>query len=52
VVAWKAMLGVDLVAFNTLLTKNNQTPLHVSPTALTAPASCTFTPPAPPAPGK
>src|SRR5579864_8307569 len=50
VVAWKAMQGVDLVAFNTLLTKNNQTPMHVAPTALTAPASCTFSPP-PAAPG-
>jgi hypothetical protein len=49
VVAWKAMQGVDVVAFNALLTKNNQTPLHVAPTALTAPVSCTFT--APVAPG-
>ena len=42
------MQGVDVVAFNSLLTKNNQTPLHVAPTKLTAPASCTFTPPAAP----
>jgi len=46
VVAWKAMQSVDLVAFNGLLTKNNVTPLHITPTALTAPVSCTFTPPA------
>jgi len=43
VVAWKTMQGVDLVAFNSLLTKNNQKPLTITPTALTAPASCSFT---------
>jgi photosystem II stability/assembly factor-like uncharacterized protein len=37
--AWKTMLGVDLVGFNSLLTKNNLTPLKITPTAL---ASCTF----------
>jgi photosystem II stability/assembly factor-like uncharacterized protein len=47
--AWKATLGVDLVAFNSLLTKNNQAALKITPTAMTAPASCTFAPPAPPA---
>jgi hypothetical protein len=46
VTAWKAMQMVDLAAFNGVLTKNNQTPLHVAPTALTTPASCAFTPPA------
>lgn len=40
--AWKAMLGIDLVDFNILRTKNNLTPLKVSPTTLTMPASCTF----------
>jgi hypothetical protein len=40
--AWKTMLGVDLVGFNTLLTKNNLTPLKIMPTVVTAPASCTF----------
>jgi hypothetical protein len=40
--AWKMMLGVDLVGFNSLLTKNNLTPLKIAPTALAAPASCTF----------
>src|SRR5205823_6611326 len=40
--AWKAMLGADLVSFNTLLTKNNLTPLKITPTALSAPRSCTF----------
>jgi len=36
------MLGVDLVGFNSLLTKNNLTPLKITPTALAVPASCTF----------
>ena len=40
--AWKTMLGVDLLAFNSLLTKNNLTPLKIAPTAMTAPSSCTF----------
>ena len=40
--AWKTMLGVDLVGFNSLLTKNNLTPLKIMPTSLIAPASCTF----------
>jgi photosystem II stability/assembly factor-like uncharacterized protein len=40
--AWKTMLSVDLVAFNSLLTKNNLTPLRITPTAMAAPASCTF----------
>jgi photosystem II stability/assembly factor-like uncharacterized protein len=39
--AWKTMLGVDLVGFNSLLMKNNLTPLKTT-TALAAPASCTF----------
>ena len=43
--AWGAMLGVDLVGFNSLLTKNNLTPLKITPTALAVPASCTFVPP-------
>ena len=36
------MLGVDMVGFNSLLTKNSLTPLKITPTALTAPTSCTF----------
>ena len=40
--AWKTMLGVDLVGFNSLLTKNNLTPLKITPAALVLPASCTF----------
>jgi photosystem II stability/assembly factor-like uncharacterized protein len=40
--AWKSLLEVDLVAFNTLLTKNNLTPLKITPTSVAAPASCTF----------
>jgi hypothetical protein len=39
--AWKTMLGVDVVGFNSLLTKNNLTPLKTT-TALPVPASCTF----------
>jgi hypothetical protein len=39
---WKTMLGADLVAFNALLTKNNLTPLKITPTAVSAPQSCTF----------
>ena len=35
--AWKTMLGVDLVEFNSLLTKNNLTPLKTT-TALAVPA--------------
>ena len=40
--AWKTMLGMDIVTFNGLLTKNNLTPLKITPTAVAAPASCTF----------
>ncbi|PYS66608.1 MAG: hypothetical protein DMF76_00045, partial [Acidobacteria bacterium] len=40
--AWKTMLSVDLVGFNSLLTKNNLTPLKIAPTALAVPALCTF----------
>jgi len=40
--AWKAMLGTDLVAFNSLLTRNNLTPLGGAPTAVSVPASCAF----------
>jgi hypothetical protein len=39
--AWKTMLGVDVIGFNSLLTKNNLTPLKTT-TALAVPASCTF----------
>jgi photosystem II stability/assembly factor-like uncharacterized protein len=45
--AWQTMLGVDLVGFNSLLTKNNLTPLKITPTALVVPASCTFVWPKP-----
>jgi hypothetical protein len=41
---WKKMLDTDLVEFNTLLTRNNLTPLKLTQTAVNAPASCTFTP--------
>jgi hypothetical protein len=40
--AWQTMLGVDLVNFNSLLTKNNLTPLKITPTATAVPSSCTF----------
>jgi photosystem II stability/assembly factor-like uncharacterized protein len=40
--AWKTMLGVDLVGFNSLLTKNNLMPLKITPSALVSPPSCTF----------
>ena len=40
--AWKTMLNVDLIDFNSLLTKNNLTPLKITPTRLTVPSSCTF----------
>jgi photosystem II stability/assembly factor-like uncharacterized protein len=39
---WSKMLSADLVEFNSLLTKNNLTPLKLTPTAVTPPASCTF----------
>src|ERR1043165_1962573 len=42
---WKTMLDVDLVGFNSLLSKNNLTPLKLAPTALAAQASCTFVSP-------
>jgi photosystem II stability/assembly factor-like uncharacterized protein len=37
--AWKSMLDVDLVAFNSLLTKNNLMPLKITPTSV--PTTCT-----------
>jgi len=49
---WKTTLGVDLVGFNSPLTKNNLTALKITPTALTAPASCTFVWPTATARGK
>ena len=42
--AWKTMLAVDVVGFNSLLTKNNLTPLKITPTALAVPSSCTSAP--------
>src|SRR5205807_8211442 len=39
--AWKTMLGMDLVGFNSLLTKNNLTPLKITPAVLVLRASCT-----------
>ncbi len=44
--AWRTLLSADLGSFNSLLTKSNLTPLKITPTALTAPASCTFVWPA------
>ena len=51
VAAWKKMQSQDLAAFNTLLSRNNLNPLHLSATALNHP-SCTFTTPAAPVPSK
>jgi photosystem II stability/assembly factor-like uncharacterized protein len=48
---WKTTQGADLASFNSLLTRNNQAPMKVTPTALPAPGSCTFVLPAPPAAG-
>jgi photosystem II stability/assembly factor-like uncharacterized protein len=48
--AWKTMLGVDLVGFNSLLAKDNLTPLKLPTTALTVPAPCAFVWPAATAP--
>jgi hypothetical protein len=44
--AWKTMLSADLVGFNNLLTKSNLTPLKITPTTLSVPASCAFVWPA------
>jgi photosystem II stability/assembly factor-like uncharacterized protein len=49
VVAWKQMQGVDLVSFNDQLTKAGKPPIKITPTALTAPASCAYVAPAAPA---
>ncbi len=41
--AWKTMLGADVVNFNSLLTKNNLTPLKITQSAgMTVPVSCKF----------
>jgi hypothetical protein len=40
---WKKMLDADLTDFNSLLTRNNLTPLKLTPTAVVVPTSCTFT---------
>jgi hypothetical protein len=44
--AWKTILGVDLVGFNSLLTKNNLTPLKIAPSALAVRGTCPFVWPA------
>ncbi len=44
VTAWKQTKTIDVTAFNAVLTKAGQKPLTVAPSALTVPASCTFTP--------
>jgi photosystem II stability/assembly factor-like uncharacterized protein len=44
--AWKTMQAQDLPAFNAALTKSSLSPLEITPTALTRPATCTFAPPA------
>lgn len=40
--AWKTMLSADVVNFNNLLTKNNLTPLKITPSRMTVPVSCKF----------
>ncbi len=40
--AWKTMLSVDLASFNSLLTKNNLTPLKIKPSGDSVPVSCKF----------
>ncbi len=42
---WKAMLTTDVAGFNTLLTNNKLTPLRITPTAVSLPASCKFVSP-------
>ncbi len=42
--AWKTILDVELAGFNSLLTKNNLTPLKLAPTSVAVPVSCTFIP--------
>jgi len=42
VVAWKSMLGVDLVSFNDQLTKAGKTPIKTTPSTIMAVPSCTF----------
>ena len=39
---WKKMLDVDLVAFNSLLTKNNLPPLKLTPSAVPVTTSCSL----------
>ena len=46
VAAWKTMLSVDVAGFNGELTKNGAQAISAKPSALTAPASCAFAPPA------
>jgi hypothetical protein len=41
--AWKALTAADIASFNSLLTKNNLTPLKLTPSAISAPPACTFT---------
>ena len=40
--AWKPMLDTDVAGFNSLLTKNNLTPLKIAPTTMVVPSSCLF----------
>lgn len=40
--AWKTMLGADVVNFNSLLTKNNLTPMKITPSGMLPPVSCKF----------
>jgi hypothetical protein len=47
--AWKVMQAVDLASFNADLTKAGKPALKITPSAVKAPASCTWVAPAAPA---
>ena len=40
--AWKTMLGGDVISFNSLLAKNNLTPMKITQSEMKVPASCKF----------
>jgi hypothetical protein len=44
VVAWKTVLGVDLVSFNDQLSKAGKPAMKIAPSAMKVQASCTFAP--------
>jgi photosystem II stability/assembly factor-like uncharacterized protein len=42
--AWKTLLNTDVAEFNSLLTKDNMTPLKLTSTAVVSTSPCTFAP--------